>query len=117
MDGITQTITTHNHKTHKPSNLNKRTSPKASNPSSPHHQPNKAQPSINLHIEEGDPIEPEEEAEAGAVAEDLCNKTTTTSQRTQQVLLSLPRKRLRPHNQLLPQKEKKLREIGAQKNA
>jgi hypothetical protein len=39
-------------------------------PSSPHHRPNKAPPSINPHIEEGDPIELEEEVKAGAAAED-----------------------------------------------
>jgi hypothetical protein len=32
---------------------------------------------INPHIEEGNPIEPEEEAKAGAAAEDLRIKTTT----------------------------------------
>jgi hypothetical protein len=53
-------------------------SPKASDPSSPHHQPNKRQPSINPRIEKGDPIEPEEEAKAGAAPEDLRIKITTT---------------------------------------
>jgi hypothetical protein len=76
------------HNTSSQFNLNKRMSPKASSPSSPHHQPNKAQPSINPRIEEGNPIEPEEEAEAGAVPRTSASKQQQPQQ-TQQVLLSL----------------------------
>jgi hypothetical protein len=67
--------------------------------SSLHHQPSRAQPSINLRKEVGDHTGAEVEAEVAV--RDLRIKWA------EKIFLSLSRKRLRPWHQLLPSEEKK----------